>query len=285
MGRTTNIPSGFYSASQAIKKLRIPASTFHDMVKRGQIKKVTPPNRHDGYYPKADIDRMAKAQEAFILQYATDVSTFEKATEEDIQGIAELNAELFGGNRDSRYDLHIAQYQANPEIFHVVKQDGVIVGYVGIFPLEHRAIEKIISGMAESQFRVEVMSPENIVQFKPGKAEEIFLIIGVKQDAKKSKSYAFRAIAGSVEFLETLAKRGVIIKKAYATSRTQDGIRLCKGMGFKQITPSNEEDNLLRFELDLETTDNPLFKDYQRFVREAKKPLHKTNHARNQETH
>jgi hypothetical protein len=32
---------------------------------------------------------MAKAQEAFILQYATDVSIFEMAQEEDIEGIAD----------------------------------------------------------------------------------------------------------------------------------------------------------------------------------------------------
>ncbi len=55
----------------------------------------------------------------------------------------------------------------------------------------------------------------------------------------------------------------------YGTSCTQDGIRLAKGMGFKQVTPVAEEDDLLRFVLDLETTKNPLFKKYQQLAMRA----------------
>lgn len=269
MGRTSTPPKGFYTAAQAIKRLHMPRSTFYDMVDRGQIKKITPPNKTDGFYLKDDVDRIAKAQEAFILQYATDTTTFEVAQESDIEGIAELNAELFGGNKSTRYDLRMAQYKSNKEIFHVLKQDGIIVGYIGAFPLKQEAIDKIMSGVSEARFRVEVLSPENIVPFKPGEAENIFLIIGAKQGLAKSKIYGSRLIGGSIELLERLAKKGIFIKKAYATSRTQDGIRMCKGMGFKQINPKDEEDNLLRFELDLATTTNPLFKDYRRFAEQA----------------
>src|SRR5579884_4196575 len=95
------------------------------------------------------------------------------------------------------------------------------------------------------------------------------MIIDVKQGIKKSKLYGSRIISGGVEILESLAKRGIVVKKLYATSRTQDGIRLCKGMGFKQVVPPQEEDDLLRFEPDFEATSNPLFKDYQRFAKQA----------------
>lgn len=276
MGRTSSIPPGFYSAGQAIKKLGVPRSTFYDMVERGQIRKVVPPNKSDGWYHKSEVDKMARANQLFMLQYATDTSTFENAKEEDIEDIADLNAELFGSsggesNRAARYNLRMSQYQTNPEIFHVLKQGEVVVGYVGIFPLKHEAIEKIVSGMAESRFRIEVLAPEHITQFKPEEAEEVFLIIGAKQDVRKSTLYGARLISGSIEFLETLARRGVIIKKAYATSRTQDGIRISKGLGFKRITPTSEEDNLLRFELDLLTSANPMLKEYQRLARLAEK--------------
>src|SRR5260221_471661 len=120
----------------------------------------------------------------------------------------------------------MAQYKANQEIFHVLKQGEALVGYVGIFPLKHDAIEKIMSGIPESRFRIEVLSPENIVQFKPEEAKEAFVIIGTRQRVKKSKFYATRMITGSIEFLETLERRGGIIEKVYATSRTQDGIKL-----------------------------------------------------------
>jgi len=274
MGRTSPPPKGYYTAGQAIKKLHMPRSTFYDMVERGQIKKITPPNRTDGYYSKEDVDRLAKAQEAFILQYATDTTTFEVATEEDIEGIVDLNAELFGNvgsskNREARLEQRMAQWRANPQIFHVLKQDNIIVGYVGLFPLKQEAIDKIMAGMAESRFRIEVLAPQYITQFKPGEADNVFVIIGAKQDTKKSKLYGARLITGAIDFVETLARKGIIIKRFYGTSRTQDGIRIARGMGFKQVAVPQEEDNLLRFVLDLQESTNPLFKEYQRLVKEA----------------
>src|SRR5260370_4404557 len=239
MGRST-APAGFYTAAQAIKRLGMPRSTFYDMVERGQIKKITPPNKTDGFYPKEDVDKMAKAHELFMLQFATDNSKLEVAQEEDIEGIADLGAELFGGSRASRYNLRSSQYNANPEVFHVLKQGGTVVGYLGIFPLKHEAIEKIMSGMAESRFRTEVLNPENIMHFKPRESDEVFLIIGAKQGLKKSKAYGLRLILGGVNFLETLARRGVVIKRLYATSRTNEGLGLIKDMRFRQITPENE---------------------------------------------
>jgi hypothetical protein len=267
MGRTSKPPKGFYTAGQAVKKLHMSRSSLYALVDRGQIKKITPPNKTDGFYLKSDVDRIAKAQEAFILQYATDTSIFSAAREDDIEGIADLNAELFGGTRKSRYDLRMAQYHANPEIFHVLKQDNIIVGYVGVFPLKQEAIDKIMTGMPESRFRLEVLAPEYITLFQPGEADNVFLIIGVKQNLKKSRFYGARVIAGTIEFLETLAHRGVFIKKAYGTSRTEDGIRLSKGLGFGQIIPASEEDDLARFELDLETSNNPLLREYQQIMK------------------
>lgn len=239
------------------------------MVKKGQITRVVPPNRSDGYYLKEEIDKLGKAHELWLLQYTTDTSTFSVAQEEDIEGIADLNAELFGGTGASRYDLRMKQYRANPEIFHVLKQDDIVVGYVGIFPLKQEAIDKIMAGMPESRFRTEVLAPEYITQFRPGEADNVFLIIGVKQNVKRSKLYGARVIGETITFLETLARRGIFIKKAYGTSRTGDGIRLSKGLRFRRIIPTHEEDDLMRFELDLETSNHPLLKEYQQLLKQT----------------
>ncbi len=60
-------------------------SNLYNLVEKGQIRKITPPNKTDGFYAKDDVDKIAKAQEAFILQYASDTSTFAVAQEEDIE--------------------------------------------------------------------------------------------------------------------------------------------------------------------------------------------------------
>jgi hypothetical protein len=270
MAKTAKAPSGFYTATDVMKKLNIANSTLYHYVETGKIRRVVPPGKKDGYYPKAEIDKMIKARELFVLQYATDTTTFEMATEDDIEGIAELGAELFNGNKTATYQRRITQYHANPEIFYIVKQEELIVGYVGLFPLKQEAIETIMSGMAESRFNVGILSPDNITQFKPGEADSLFLIIGVKQGLKRTRAYGARAVAGTMAVLENLARKGIFTKKLYGTSRTQDGIRLAKGLGFKQVIPKDEEDDLLRFELDLETTTSPFFQKYQRIAKRRK---------------
>lgn len=266
MTKVAKAPSGFYTASEVMKKLGISSSTLYEYTKVGKIKKVVPPDRKEGYYPKADIDKMVRAKEAFILQYATDVTLFEKAQEKDIEGITHLCVELFGKYGTASYEIRLAQYHANSDIFYVLRQEEIIVGYIILFPLKHEAIEAIMSGMEEERFRTGILSPANIVQFIPGEARELFLAIGAKQDVKKSIIYGSRLITGTIDVLEHLARKGVIIESLYATSRTRGGIRLCKGLGFQQMVPTEEEDNLLRFKLDLATTTNPLLQRYRRIV-------------------
>lgn len=269
MGRVGTPPKGFYTSSQAIRKLGIAKSTFYDMVERGQIKKVVPPNRFDGFYLQKEIDKMAKANVLFMLQYATDSTIFEKAQEEDIAGITELCIELFGKNNTASYETRLAQYRANSEMFYMTKQDGVIVGYVGLFPLKQEAIDQIMSGMEESKFRTGILNPENILQFKQGEADNTFLVIGVKQKLPKTKLYGARVIHGAVEVMEQFAKKGIIIKRLYGTSKTRDGIKLAKDLHFKQATSKSEQDDLLRFELDIETTESLLFRDLQRLIKQT----------------
>src|SRR5205809_1001677 len=135
MGRST-APKGFYTAAQAIKKLGYARSTFYDMVERGQIKKVVPPNQSDGFYPKLDIDRMAREKELFLLQYSPDTTVFRKAEEKDIQAIHNLSLEIFGASVAPSYESRLAPYLKNPNIYYVVEQDGILVGYLGIAPIK-----------------------------------------------------------------------------------------------------------------------------------------------------
>lgn len=266
MPKKATAPSGFYTAQDVMKKLGLQSSTFYEYVKTGRIKKVIPPGRKEGYYPKGDVDKLIRAKEAFILQYATDPTLFEKAQEEDIEKITDLGIELFGKYGSPNYETRLTQYQANPEIFYVLRQEEIIVGYIGLFPLRHEAIEAIMAGMEEDRFRSGILVPANILPFEPDQAKELFLIIGAKQDVKKSTVYGSRLISGAIDVLEHMARRGIIIESLFATSRTRDGIKLCKDLGFKQTIPTEEEDNLLRFKLDLLTTANPLLKRYQRIV-------------------
>ena len=64
-GATKKAPPGYYTASEARKKLRLKPSTFSLYVSRGKIQRYVPPLRREGYYRKEEIDQLASEIEAF----------------------------------------------------------------------------------------------------------------------------------------------------------------------------------------------------------------------------
>jgi len=267
MVKTANAPQGFYSATEAIKLLRMPKATFFNMVKTGKIKKVVPPGMTDGYYLKAAIDNLAKARDLFTIQYAADAATFEKATEHDIQGIYDLTVNLWGTRVAAPIENRLARFKRNPDIFYVLKYLDVVVGYVSLIPMAKRAIEATLETGKTGQATL-----EEILPFTPGTTiDYVFGEIAVRDGVPKPKQYAMHLISGSIKVLEDFANEGVIIKNLFATSRTDDGISLSRKFGFKEIPLPNTD--LIAFILDLEHSDNPLLYEYQKIIKEHTKLL------------
>ncbi|MGI9061484.1 MAG: MerR family transcriptional regulator [Ktedonobacteraceae bacterium] len=274
MAKTAQAPKNFYTATEAIKKLGMPRATFFHFVKAGKIKKVVPEGYVEGYYPKKDIDKMALAREMLTLGYTTDSSVFRRAEEEDVQGIYNLGIALFGTATTPSYEARLAGYVANPDAYYVVEQDDFIVGYLYMLPLRSEAIARIMGVEQETtmshlqSMRSEIIVPENILQFKPGEADNIFLTVGVRQGLARSRYYGMKLISGGYDVLKDFARKGVIARKLYATSRTPDGVRLCRDIGFTEKSVSGSE--VRRFELDLATSSSPFVLEYQEIARESK---------------
>ena len=119
------------------------------------------------------------------------------------------------------------------------------------------------------------LTAEKVLPFIPGKPiDNVFLTIGVRPglDPTQRRVHGSHLITGAMDVLEEFARKGMPVKKLYATSRTTDGIKLCRDLGFQemQLTP---EDDTIRFELDLETTQSPFLRKYQQSIkRREKKP-------------
>ncbi len=280
MTKTSKAPRNFYTATQAIKKLGMPRATFFHLAKVGKITRVVPQGYTEGFYPKAEIDKMALEREMFSLQYTTDSSIFRRAEEKDIQGIYELGIALFGTATTPSYEMRLACYKQNPDAYYVVEQDDLIVGYLFMIPMKKEAIARIMGDDKETTMskllamRSEIVVPENILQFKPYEADDIFLTVAVRQGLSRSKYYGMKLISGGYEVLKDFARRGIVTKKLYATSRTPDGVRLSRNLGFKEReqTPGNA---VHRFELDLETSNSPFAQEYQEIVKNLKRNGHK----------
>ena len=274
MVKRAKAPKNFYTATEAIKKLGMPRATFFNLAKAGKINRVVPEGYTEGYYPKAEIDKMALAREMFTLQYTTDSSIFRRAEEKDIQGITDLGIALFGTATTPNYESRLACWEKNPDAYYVIEQDELIVGWLAMVPMKEEAIAVLMGEVRDAtslftNMHQNVMVPENILPFTPEDAKNIFLTIGVRQGLPRTRIYGMKLISGGYEVLEEFARRGIIVEKLYATSRTPDGIRLCKDMGFEE-KDTNSASPVKRFWLDLETTKSHLFKDYQEVVREYK---------------
>src|SRR5205823_8071016 len=104
---------------------------------------------------------------------------------------------------------------------------------------------------------------EDILLFIPGvPIHGLFLEIGVRSDIPKNRKYGQHLIEGGFNTLENLGRKGIIIEKLYAHSRTPDGINLCRKIGFEEMPPV-EGDTRIRFELEIEKSDYPLLREYK----------------------
>ncbi len=272
MTKTAKAPKNFYTATEAIKKLGMPRATFFNLAKSGKIKRVVPEGYTEGYYPKAEIDKMAIAREMFTLQYTSDSSIFHRAEEKDIQGITDLGIALFGTSTTPSYESRLACWKKNPDAYYVVEQDDFIVGWIALVPIKKEAIDVLMGYVKDAtamftKMHQNVMVPENILPFTTEGAKYVFLTVGARQGLPRSKAYGMKLISGGYEVLKEFARNGIIVEKLYATSRTPDGVRLCRDLEFQE-EETNQTSAVKRFWLDLETTNSPLWHEYKEIVRE-----------------
>ena len=279
MAKVSKAPSGFYTAKEAMEKLRIPKGTFHQHVRSGRIKKYTPPNRSEGYYDKKEIDKMAQETALFTLIHSIEPITFSRAqSEEDIRGIVDLCTAIYGQGGTPSYDARLEIWQKNPNVYYIVKQEDIVVGYISLLWFDEEAI-KTLMGPTPKQTTItpagrgiySITGPEHIHQFTPGEPiESLFISLGVRPGLSNTeqREYGFKLIRGALEILSNFAAQDMPVKKIYATSERGDGIKLARKLGMEEIKYPN--DFVLRYKIDLETTTNPLFQSSKEVLNKRK---------------
>jgi hypothetical protein len=272
MPKKSKAPSGFYSATEAMKRLSMTRGTFFYHVKQGDIPKVQRPNGKEGYYERKVIDRMVQEKALFTLVHSIEPTTFERAaSEEDIRGIVDLCIAIYGQGGTPSYDARLEIWQKNPEVYYIVRQEGIVAGYTSLIWFDEEALATLM-GPTPKQPRISsagagvysVTGPEHIKQFTEGQPiESLFISLGVRPgfSNQEQREYAFRLMRGMQEVLTNFALRGMPVHKLYATSERGEGIRLARKLDMKETKYPG--DHLLRYELDLTTSNHPLFQPYR----------------------
>jgi hypothetical protein len=188
-----------------------------------------------------------------------DTSTFSVASPDDAQGIYDVMVSLWGTINVTPTQTRLSWYEVNPEIDYVVKQEGIVTGYLTIKPYKHEVMKRLMAG----EMLAKDVQPGDLLPFTSGVPLECLVGTAVRAGVYRPEKYGMRLIAGAINVFKEFARKGVIITKLYANSETPDGIKLCRGFGFEDITQTPNT-TPRRFMLDLETSESPFAVEYQK---------------------
>lgn len=279
MVKRQRAPSGFYTAQQAMQHLNMSRSTFFSYVKKGIITKAVPPNGKEGYYEKKAIDEKAQANALFTLINSIEPVTFSRVeSEEDLRGIVDLCVAIYGQGGTPNYDARREIWEKNPEVYYIVRQEGIVTGYISLIWFDDEAITSLM-GPSSKQTRItsagtgiySITGPDHVNKFVEGSPiDSLFISLGVRPGFSNTeqREYAFKLLRGAQDVLVDFAKRDMPVRMLYATSERGEGIRLAQKLRMKEINYPG--DNLRRYELDIEKSDSRLLHPYKEALTEHK---------------
>ncbi len=233
----------YYTAAQAMKALQVTDGMFYNFVRNGDLEGVKLPGRKQSVYEKSKVNQLARELKAFVVTRQKHASVFERATADDVPDCARISSEIFGG---AHFDVkkQIAWMIKNPDICYVVKNEGKVVGYVLMLPLDARKIERIL----REEERALDLDVSDIGEFIPGKPVNIYMAsIAVTPSVTlaEKRAYGSRLVGGLLDVLINLGKRGIVLETIVARSSKPDGIRLLRGIGFTEILSTSTMKNFL----------------------------------------
>ncbi len=254
-------PPGYYTASEAKKKLQVDDSMLRNLVLRGKIEKFVPPEKIQGFYNKADVDKLAEEFKTVYSKLAKEMH-FQRTTErEDIVVCSQIAREVYG-SEGTPVETRLAWISKNPELLYVIKSDH-IAGYAYILPLAREKIDAIL----REELSLSNLTADNIESFAADKPVDIYLMsVAIKPGYSKEKKRVLSSqmISGLMNVLLDLARRKVIIRTLIGRSRFPEGVRLMRDMGFSHYPIQSPDERFSYFIIEVATSNAPFIRRYKR---------------------
>jgi len=274
----------YYKAEKAIEILQATYSGLRNQVIAGNIKKDFPAGSKQAYYRKKDVDKLAserninaffgaedeEADETMITKEEAETISFTPATEADINDCINLNRELFTVSTNESNTTLFKRWriwiQKNPEIVHVLKRNGELIGITTTLPFkpDSRKFEEILRGDVSILLGDVYISAEDIEEYKAGNHVQLYIAeIGIKPSLSKNlrRKNGARLIYRFMDTIVDLGEKGVIIDKITSVGATKSGIRLLQHFGFSEITFSRSDTRV--FIIDMKNSGAPLIRAYR----------------------
>ena len=209
-------------------------------------------------YLKKEIETLANEMFSYMETDETQGLTFMVATADDMQEEYDLTTSMFG---NAVHDIPTRQawLNKNPETDFIVRDNGLLVGFLNMLPVKPKTIKRFIDG----EIRGWDIPAEDVLPYVSGSSFECIVMgMATLPEAERTRraQYGAKLISGFFDFLHRLAEQQITITKFYATSATPTGIAILRHAGFQEIGRIGER---IAFELETETSDTPLVRAYR----------------------
>src|SRR5947209_8512158 len=139
-----NLAEFYYTAAEARKKLGVDENTFQYWGKEERINRVYLPGRKQPVYSRKEIDELADEIEATVIVERAKETEFRKATFKDLEEENQLAQLVFGRAAGAMPRKHYLEN--SPESDYHLYDQGKLVAYVTIYPLNHEATTRFMKG-------------------------------------------------------------------------------------------------------------------------------------------
>ncbi|HEU5384203.1 MAG TPA: hypothetical protein VFV38_53095 [Ktedonobacteraceae bacterium] len=195
---------------------------------------------------------------------------FRIAKKADMAAEQDLDTRAVGPN-GMPADVKRKWLEANDESDYHVYHNNKLVAFLYLVPLRKEIIEPFIQGKIPWK---DINPQRDIENYEPGKVVDLF-VQGIASDPDVDETtrthYMFMLLRGAGNELKKLGRRGVIIDKIYARSQTPTGIAMALHVGMSEYKPLPRTGKLVRFVLDVETSNTYLVQRYKEGLEEWEK--------------
>ncbi|MGB8343268.1 MAG: hypothetical protein WCD86_00185 [Ktedonobacteraceae bacterium] len=259
----------YYTGREVQRLLGITEPSLRNLVNQKKLRKVIPPGRKTGLYLKTDVDTFSAKWEAFLMAKELPKITFRIARSEDLEIEEDLDTRAIGSPGVSA-KIKRTWHALNSESDYHVYYTNKLVAYLWLVPIREDIMEPFLRGEIHWN---DIQPEKDIVKYEVGKPVQLY-ILGVASEPDVNEEtrmhYMLVLLRGTGEELKKLGRKGVIITKVYARSQTPTGIAMAMHVGMKEYEPMPRTRKLVRFVLDIETSDSYLVRMYKEGLAEWK---------------
>lgn len=223
----------YYTLEEVMRILDKSRSTVLREAKSGQIPSEIEEGKKKGRrYPKQAIDAIAEIQQAKETGKKVPRFIFSPSSPNDLWSEVKIGRELYGEEDIVPYKQLLEWREVNDEMFMSLKDDGKVVAYSSLMPLE----EDIILPLIEDKMRERDIPMTAIKQWTDPHISVYIASITVKpsDNIQQEKERGRIIIKNTVKWALSL-DRQTTIKNWYGIGATAKGQELFERLGFREI--------------------------------------------------